>query len=841
MSKYCNSLNVIMIQVWYDLCLATVKSTDQNKMVKNFILTAFRSLLRNKTYAILNILGLALGIGCVLVIFKIINYELSFDQHNPKYEETYRLVRENTISTGINYNVGVPHPLGKAIRLDFPEFKSGLIHYNYGGMLSTVVGDDVIRYQEEEGIAFAENEVLEILDMNIIIGDQATALVSPGSGIISESIAKKYFDFESNQLERAIGKTMELENDIKFKVTAIMKDPEKRTDFPFTVLLDYYSQSKINPYFSEGTNWHSNSGSTNCMVLIPKGVSIENLEDQFPKFVDKYYGEKTSESERYLFQPLSDIHFNTDYENYSGHQISSEMLLSFGLIGLFILITASINFVNLSTAQAVNRSKEVGIRKTLGGIKSQLVWQFMCETLLITAISAFIGLMMAEMMFIYLEDIIGYSLHLNLLEEPMTLLFLFGLIVVVGVAAGSYPSWIMSRMNPVLALKNNLNSVNGNGFLSLRRVLVVLQFSISQILIIGTIVIGSQMDYFLSKDLGFEKEAIINLELPTNETSTLETFRTQLMSNKDIEKVSFCLSTPLGYSNSFSNITHESLNSEDEYRANFKIIDENYLDVFELKTLAGRGFFKSDSTDVVIIGRKTAELIGYQNPEEAIGDHITAWSGPMKIVGVVEDFHTKSLEEAIDYVVMIKNKRFFFTAQVKINTLNKTFTQIQNQIKFIENEWLVTYPNNIFDYKFYSERIAEAYDEEKQMSELFQLFSFIAIFIGCLGLYGLIAFVSNQKTKEIGIRKVLGASIWSILKIFSKEIIILIVFSFVIAGPFGFFMMSKWLDNYAYSISLSPEIFLIALFVSLLIALSTIAYKSIVASLANPVNSLKDE
>jgi putative ABC transport system permease protein len=810
-------------------------------MIKNYILTAFRSLLRNRTYAILNILGLALGIGCVLVIYKVIDYEMSFDVYRPKFENTYRLVREDIISTGINYNVGVPHPIGDAFRLDFPNIKSGLVHYMYGGMLSTTIGEDVVRYQEEDGIAFAENELLEILDFEIIIGDKVTPLLAPGSAIVSESIVLKYFELNANQLDRAIGKTMQLENKVDFKIAAIMKDHSEKTDFPFDVLIEYSAQSEINPYYSKGTNWHSNSGSTNCMLLIPDQVSIDDLESQFPALINKYYGDNASDIEKYFVQPLAEIHSDPNYENYTGRQITSEILLSFALIGFFILITASINFVNLSTAQAVNRSKEVGIRKTLGGIKSQLISQFMCETILITAFSAFIGLMIAEVMFIYLEEIIGYALHLNLISEPMTMFFLLIVIVVVGLVAGTYPSWIMSNMNPVLAMKNNFNGIKGKGFLSLRRILVVLQFSISQILIIGTIVVSTQMDFFLNKDLGFEKDAIINLELPTNEELSLNRLKTELLNHKDIEQVSFCMSSPLGNSNSFSNIMHKSLNKDDEYRANFKIIDDDYIDVFDLKLLAGRDFYSADSTNVVIIGRKVVELIGYMNPEDAIGDHIEAWNGPMKIVGVVEDFHTRSLSESIDYIIMIKEKKFYFSAQLRINTINKSFADIQDQLKYIESKWISVYPNNIFDYKFYSDKIADRYDKEKQMSELFQLFSVIAIFIGCLGLYGLIAFVSNQKTKEIGIRKVLGASIWNVLKIFSKEIVILIIFSFAIAGPFGFYIMSIWLDNYVYSISLSPQIFLIALAISLVIALITIGYKSISASLANPVNSLKDE
>lgn len=810
-------------------------------MLKNFIITSFRNLLRNRTYALLNIFGLALGIGCVLVIYKTITYELSFDKHQSNYQETYRLVREKTISTGITYNQGVPHPLGKALRSDFPDFVSALVHYNYGGMLSTVVGGDEVRYQEEEGVAFAENEILQILDFEFVAGDRFNALNDPGSTIVSEGIVKKYFGLESGQLDKVIGKTMQLENEIDLRITAVIKDHPKQTDFPFNVIINYASQDKINPYFGKGENWHNNSGSTNCLMVVPSAVSITNLEAKFPAFIDKYYGENVSEDEKYVLQPLSEIHFDTNYENYSGQQLSDEMLIAFSMIGLFLLISASINFVNLSTAQAVKRSKEVGIRKTLGGVRMQLVSQFMCETLLITTIAAFIGLMIAEVLLIHLEEIIGYSVHLNLIHEPLTIVFLIGLVVVIGVLAGLYPSWIMSKMDPVLAMKNNLNSRHNGGFLSLRRILVILQFSISQVLIIGTLVVSYQMDYFLSKDLGFEKEAIIDFGLPDNSEESLNKLKTGLLSSSDIHKVSYCLSAPLGASNSFTNFWHTSLDKDQEYLANFKAIDEEYLDLFGLKLIAGRGFYKSDSSNTVLINRKISRLLGYTNPEDAIGDEIGIWTGNIKIIGVVEDFHTQPLRGDIEYTIMLNFKSLFYNAQVKINTQNKTFSDIQRQIKFIENEWLTVFPNNIFDHRFYSERLEERYEEEKDIAQLIQLFSIIAIFIGCLGLYGLIAFISNQKTKEIGIRKVLGASIWNILRIFSKELIVLIAISFAIAGPFGFYVMSSWLDNYVYSISLTPGIFIVAILSSIVIALITSAYKSISASLANPVISLKDE
>lgn len=812
-------------------------------MIKNYIITALRNIKREKLFALMNIAGLALGIGSALVIYKITTFELSYDTYHKNYDNIYRLVRESVTATGLDRTVSVPHPLGKALRNDFPSTTLAMTHYLRSGQVTIQETDKADRlFFEESGVVFVEPSIFEIFDFDFIVGNPAQCLIEPKSVVISSELAQKYFNIGENEVSEALGKSLILNGQLKATVTAVITGLPKNTDMPFTAIFKYEDQINSN-YRKDGSEWYSNSSSTNCYLLLPEQSAASNLAAQFPAFIDKYLEEKASEKEAYVLQPLSELHSSDVYENYNGNQVTSDMLFTLGIIGLFLVVTASINFVNLTTAQAIKRSKEIGIRKTLGGNKSQLVFQFLGETILIAFLSSFIGLIMSELLLVYLEDIIGYKLSLDMLSNPDSIVFLAGLSIVVGLLSGFYPAIVMSRMNPVLALKNSINSKSKSGILSLRRLLVIIQFSISQILVIGTIVVSMQIDYFMNKDMGFKKDSILTSILPERGANKLALYKNKLLEFPEINKVSYGLASPLGNHNSFTDFSHASLNAEDEYFASIKLADEDYLDLYDLKLIAGRNYTKTDSSTNIVVNRKITKLIGFNNPEDAIGERLSSgWGGAkFTIIGVVDDFHSNSLHEGIDYVVFTKISKSFRQVSIRFNTNNAGVADIEKIIQHTKASYSSVFPNYIFDYDFYDDRIAEEYEEEQRTAKLFQLFAIIAIFIGCLGLYGLVSYISNQKTKEIGIRKVLGATIFNILKIFSAEIVVLVLVAFAIAAPIGFLSMSYWLDNFVYSISLSPIVFVISLLMSLTIAIVTIAYKSISASLANPVVSLKDE
>ncbi|MEP2024296.1 MAG: FtsX-like permease family protein [Reichenbachiella sp.] len=809
-------------------------------MLKNYLKTIYRNIKREKLFTLLNLSGLGLGIGCVLVIFKIITYELSYDTHHTNYDNIYRIVRESKISSGTSYNQGVPHPVGVGLQNDYPELIVARTHYEPGLQIAIKRADgEFDRYEEEEGLVFTENAVFDVFDFTFIHGDPKTCLSNLNTVVISRSLVEKYFGLSGNEVSKAMGMNLLLENEFNLTITGIVEDFKETTDVPFNMFINYDRLENLNPYYRKG-NWYSNSSATNCYVLGPEGFDKDNFEVSLVEFTDKYHGAVESMNLKYIAQPMSDLHFSERYQNYRGRTISIEFITALGVIGVFLILTAAINFINLTTAQSIKRSKEIGIRKTLGGKTGQLAIQFLSETIVITLISAFVGLIFAEILLIYLEDVLGYKLWINLFEESETLLFLITNIFIIGLLAGIYPALSMSRLNPIVALRTKFNEKKGSGFLSFRRVLVIVQFVITQVLIIGTIVVQSQMDYFLNQDLGFVKDDIILVSLPDNDEQKLNRLKSNLKSHPEIQKVSFSLSAPTGNSNSNTHISHPSIAEGENVRVNFKMSDNDYLSLYGLELLVGQWLEKPD-TSKILINRRLAESLGFDQPGDVLGERISGWYDNMEVVGVVEDFHTQSLHDEFEYCAFMYNTNIFYEMAVKINSKGKSLEEVNPALEMVQKEWEEVFPEDIYDFEFYDEQLADNYEQEKNMGSMFKLFSVIAIFIGCLGLYGLISYIANKKTKEIGVRKVLGASTFNVLQIFSKEMILLVFISFLIAGPVSYIIMNDWLDNFVYKIELSYVIFVIALIISFGIAFFTAGYKAIIAARANPVLSLKDE
>jgi len=808
-------------------------------MLRNYLVTALRNLKRNRVYTFLNIFGLALGIGCALVIYKVIRFEYSFDKHQEHYESIYRVVNNNIFPDRTDKGMGTPHPVGPAIKADFPGIqKITRINYMNEAQLNTYGPGEQYNKFLVEGVAFADSTFFEIFTVKWLAGNQATALTQPHTVVISRSEAHKLFHLTDGQENLALDKLINYGNESDFRVVGVMDDPVETTTFPFTYLFDYNSQGgEINPYFHDGNNWNSTSSNTNTYFIPGPGFSIPEFNEQMLDFVEKYRGEGESDRTRYLAQPLSEIHFSKEYEAYVP-TASKNLLLALGLIGIFLVVTACINFINLATAQAANRAKEIGIRKAIGSVSSDLVIQFLSEIAMITFFALLLALGISEIMFNLLEDIIGYQLSIDLLHSPETLIFLLVLFVMVTLLSGFYPSVLLSRMKTVDALKRKFNANKHSGGLSLRKSLVGLQFGISQFLIIGTLIVSSQTDFFLSKDPGFDSDAILTSYLPERDPVKLERFRQLLTASPSITNVSYSLSEPTGNSNSMSGFNYAPMQSEKSYHGNFKVVDENYTDLFGLKLLAGRAIQKGDSQNIVI-NRKVADLIGFKDRyNEVVGESLkTGWNGDKKIVGVIDNFHTYNLEEDLEYVIMIYMPKIFYTVSFKTPSL----ATVQEAKGVFENAWNTVFPKYVLDYDFYDQQLKENYKDVMKVTSLMKHFAAIAILIGCLGLYGLIAFIAMNKTKEIGVRKVLGASIFNILSIFSKEVIILMSISFVVIAPLAFYLMSQWLDSFAYSIDLGAGFFVVAFLVTLLIAVVTISHKTITTALINPATTLHDD
>ena len=811
-------------------------------MLKNFLVTALRNLKRNRVYALLNVLGLALGIGCALVIFKVVTYELSYDKFHSNYDKIYRIVKNDIYPDGVERSAGVPHPLGVAVRNEIPEVTHLVrTHYSYGDQINTWNDNNMmIKHDVQEGLVFVDPELFDVFDFKVIMGEGKKSLQEPRKAILSETMARKLFG--KNDLRNVLGEKFNIGNKLDVVVGAIMEDVPDNSVFPFEIMISYDSQKEYNNYYGDGKSWNSTTSSTNNYIVLNNPENIAVVNQKLRDIVIKYKGKEEVKELEFYLQPMAEVHHDGRYGNYEERSISKSMLLALGVIGLFLVITACINFINLATAQAVKRSKEIGIRKAIGVSKRQLVVQFLSETFIITVLSIVIALAIGELLLQNLEGVLGYVLHLDVMGQPSIILFIVLLVVFVTLLSGFYPSFLLSRLNTISALKNKLTAGQQGGGISLRRALVVVQFSISQILIIGTLIVGSQMDYFYSKDLGFAKDAIITTYLPENDPAKVSFFRNQMMSSSLIKDVTFSLSPPRGNSDSYSNFNHPRTESDRDFNANFKVVDHRYIDFFELEMLAGRKLREGDSSNYVLINRKVFNLMGMEDPEEAIGTVFsTGFNGPKKVIGVVEDFHNQSLREKMDYVFLINMPDIFYETSFKFNTAGNGMGDVQAVLKHFENVWEEVFPEYLFSYNFFDEQLARTYAEEKRIATLFQLFAAIAIFIGCLGLYGLISFIASQRVKEIGVRKVLGATVWNILNIFSRELVILVAFAFIIAAPLSYYFMDTWLQDFEYRINIGVLFFLVSLLTSLLIAVLTVGYKTYFTATRNPVISLKDE
>lgn len=808
-------------------------------MFKNYFKTALRNLSRKKAYSLLNIIGLALGIGCSLVIYKVIMFEKSFDKHQENYDKIYRVGNNSIRPSGTEKGMGTPHPVGPAIVEDFPEITEVTrTNYVYGDQMNVREGDKMKKFLYEEGVVFVENSFFKVFTVEFKAGDPKTALTEPNTVVITESESRKLFGLGEGAEVEAMGKTVNYGNKKDFKVVGIMEDPVEETNFQFTLLFEYSSQEEINPYFRGGKEWNSTSSNTNTYLLVNDGFDAVVFDDKMIAFVDKYYEEGESKRRRFVSQPLSAIHFDDEYGNYT-YSTSKELILALSFIAAFLVLTACINFINLATAQAANRSKEIGIRKAIGGYTRQLVIQFFSEISVISFLSVLMSLAVAEFMFVQLEDIIGTRLRLDLFADPSTVWFLLVLFVGVSFLSGFYPSILLSRMNTVLALKNKINARSHSGGLNLRKTLVIAQFTISQFLIIGTVIISAQMDYFLSKDLGFEKEAIVKTYLPERDVTKSDRFKQQLLTDPSIVDITFALSAPTGNSNSHSNFNYAPLDSEEDYNASFKCSDERYMDVYGLELLAGRNFIKNDSNGYVIINERTANLMGFgDNYEGAVGEALsTGWGGDKKIIGVMNDFHSQNLSEDLGYVFLIHEPEVFYEIAFK----TAPNSNAKQAISHFETAWEMVYPEYVIDWSFYDEELASRYEQEQNIAALMNTFTIVSILIGCLGLYGLISFIAANRTKEVGIRKVLGASVFGIIQKFTMEVLVLVGIAFAVAAPLAYLLLNEWLSSYTFRIEIGIQFFVVAFFATLVVAVLTVSYRTISTALINPARTLKDE
>lgn len=805
-------------------------------MFKNYFVIAFRSILRNKSYAAINIAGLALGITTCLIIFLIISRELSYDKQFANASNTYRVIRHSTDASGLSKSSVTPYPAGQAFKSDFPEVLSTQFHFQFRSLLTM---------EEEkmnvENIVFADTSFFDVFDFEVLSGNPKKDLAQPGKVFLTEEFASK--------LLKKDAKHFKLDNLLDMEIAGIIRTPATPSHIKFNMIA---SRATLTPDMGKQflgftmDQWGLNSSGFTYVVL-PSHIKKESMESKFAPFVKKYYNAEDGDREKYLLQPLSDIHFNTEFsENPGTTSTSSSILIVLGCIGLFILVIACVNFINLSTALSIHRSREVGVRKTLGAQQGQLALQYLGEAFLLTVIAGLLSVVAAEWLAPVIGNFLEKEIVLNLFGNLKVLLFLVSIILFTALFSGSYPALILSKFNPVKALKSKM-SQQTHGSVPVRKMLVVLQFFIAQVLIICTLVVSSQLSYFREKPLGFNKQAVVNVKLPSNEVEKLEALRNKLMADGDVKDVTFALGAPMSEMNFGTGMYLTEKGNAQRYGVDIKPVDAHYKDVYGMELIEGRWFTESDikmgnagrenSKWVYVINETAVKTLGFASAKEAIGQSVTIGFNdtPGPVIGVVKDFHVASLQQEIRPALMMPFN-MAYEAGIKIESNNVSAT-----VKKIEEAWTAQYPEYLFEYTFLDQFIERQYREEERMFGMFEIFAGIAIFIGCLGLYGLASFMAQQKTKEIAIRKSLGASIGHIVGMFSKEFILLIIIAFGLAVPVSWFAMNEWLQGFAFRVEMSWVVFAIGIVSTLIITILTVGYRSLRAAAANPVDSLKNE
>jgi len=790
-------------------------------MIHNFIKTAVRNFLRNGFYSGINIIGLSIGISCAILIFSIIRFELSYDEGQDR-DHIYRVVTQEMSYGELTYDTGVPQPYADAFRSDYPQAKwVSIVDNSFRDPTYSAEGSQD-RFFEDP--VFVEADYFKIIKYNWLEGSPQNVFPDRYSVIITESVARKYFGDGP-----AYGKILIADDTAMLTVRGVVADPPLNFSFPFTVFMPHNLK-----YDVPSTNWSSTSSSTQCYMVLDHGVSKEDIEATLTDFYYKYNKKEPEAQTQFFLQSLRDIHFNTEMGFTFSRMVKLKSLYALGVIGLFIILTACINFINLNTVQVVKRAKEIGIRKVMGSGRAGLIFQFLSETALISVVSIFLSLGLVELSLIHIDKLLGYSLEFGSWLRPDTLIFLVILFVMITVISGWYPALVLSGFQPALALRKKL-STSSKSSLGLRRTLVIVQFAISQALIVGTIIVARQMNFFNSMDMGFNKDSVVEVRLYSNDRNALNQFKTRLLSQSFVTSVSFT-NTSVSSSNIWNaNLKYYKGDEEIKEEAQVKWVDSDFAKTYGLKLIEGEDLVPSDTCNRFLVNEEFLRLVGATSPDEVIGNFLYMWGEKAPITGVVKDFFSATMHEKISPVVIgIRNQ--YSRTGIKINS-----GDIQSALKSIEDIYKATFPKSIFLYDFLDQKIKEYYDNERRENILLSTFSFIAILISCLGLLGLVSYMAQQRVKEVGIRKVFGAPILHLLNLFTREFVVLILIGFLIAAPVSYFSMQRWLADFPYHVDISGWFFLLTIALSIFIAVVTVGYHSYRAATANPVDVLRDE
>jgi predicted permease len=811
-------------------------------MLKNFFLVAIREIRRNKVFALINILGLSIGISAALVIFLIVQHEFSYEHFWKDKNRIYRVVSNMHFPDQDFKNSGVCGPLIIAMRKEIPGIQESThfwVEDHYKVSLPTTSNKQVV-YKKQEHILLADDHYFKIFPYRWLAGKMETSLSDPNKVVLTESRAKLYFPNMSPT--QTLGRLLIYNDTVSAVVSGVVQDLDEVTDFTFKEFISistYAQEIKKNG----GDEWGSVTSASQFMLLLKPGVNPNTINKLLPAFRKAHAKDQYLDTENFL-EPLLDIHFNNDFDNFdqrAGHKPTMYGLLA---VAAFLLLLGCINFINLTTAQSARRAKEIGIRKTMGGSKSQLVLQFLGETFLITVFATIVSIGLTPWLLRVFSDFIPDGLHFDFSIQNKLFLFIPLLIIVVSLCAGFYPAIILSKYKPALVLKNFAFANTSASRRSLvRKALTVSQFIIAQFFIIATVMVGKQIQYTLNKDLGFRKDAIINFSAPLNyEKPDNKQFVLQqkLKSIPGIQAMSLAGSPPASTNTAIQTMKFKKDGKEIETSVEIKNADTNYLSLYRIKLLYGRNLEQSDTTKEYLVNEAYARFLGFHNPADIVGKSVEHGKWKVPIVGLVADVHTKSLHQSIHPVAFTSNARFHTTFHIALPPASAS-NDWKNTIASIEHAWKEVYPEEDFSYAFFDESIAKFYKKEQDTERLLNWCTFLSILISCLGLLGLVMFTTNNRVKEIGVRKVLGATVAQIVSLISKDFMQLVVIAFVITVPLAWIAMNNWLQNFAYRTSMSWWVFIISGALMCTVALLVLSIHIIRAARLNPVKSLRTE
>ena len=791
-------------------------------MLKNYFKTAFRNLWRHKGFSIINIMGLAVGMSACFLIFLYVHFELSYDSFNTKADRIYRLVTDvQTPSEKASF--GSSAPMAVNVKNDFPEVES-FVRFNYASLL---VRKGIVKFQEEHSI-FADSSFFDVFTLPLVYGNPHTALKQPFSIVFSQTAAKKYFGNAN-----PVGQTMLLtDGNYAATVTGVMKDIPENSHFKADMVVSMYSFGGQD----SATDQDWGDFGFNSYLLLKPGTNAAALQTKLPAFIERHDGKgmKADQTQfTLLLEPLKDIYLKSKRGGVESGNMNNVYI--FSMIAVFILLIACFNFINLTTARSSERAKEVGIRKVVGAEKFQLTKQFLSESILVCLIAFVLAVLFCTLALPLFNQLSGKVVSDGIFSNPVYILILFVLSVGIGIIAGIYPALVLSSFMPITVLKGRF--ATGTKGLLLRKGLVISQFTISIALIIGTLVVYTQLKYMRNQDLGFNKSQMMVLD--THGDAHNKALNNEIASLRGVISTTMSSSIPGGGAMKALSQLENKRGDMQTTGVDVYFVDYNYIPQYQIKLVAGRIFskdFASDTTQAMIINETAVRMLGYTSAQQAIGRRFSQWGRQGKIIGVIKDFHYQSLQQNIQPLSMRVEPDGVDQISINIATQNMPAT-----IAAIQKKWERIIPYRPFNYYFVDESFDKLYRAEDRFGNLFLNFAILAIFISSLGLLGLASYSTIQRTKEIGVRKVMGASVGNITVLLSKEFVQLVFISIIIASPIAWWVMAGWLHDFAYRISISWWMFVAAGLLALFIALATISYQAIKAALMNPVKSLRAE